>query len=241
MKKGTLGNRTPETFFIATAVICCGSSAALASFTSAGANYSVTSSAGTASCTNVPTEINSYSWVNNGGWSANGASVTWTNNYEGVNPQSGLGFLNANMVIRNNTSSAQDFTITAAMLGFETGPFIGSGSVGGQFVNGSSSLGMLTSTGPLWSAAADGSNVNTQLNNALFFAQPYQIVSLGNFNFSNIAFSGIDNHAAIKFSFRLSAGGEASFTSVFAFQAIPAPAVLALIVLMPVTRSRRRR
>ncbi len=228
-------------FFVASALMLAMSCASFAGFNSSGAFYSVTSSAGSASTTNIATDISPYSWINNGSWSANGASVSWTNNLQGLNPQTGLGFLNANIVVRNYTSVAQDFTINAGMLGFSTGPFVGSGSIGGQFVNGSGSLGMLTSTGPLWSAGIDGASLNGQLNNALFFAQPYQIVSLGSFNFSNVSIGSIDNSASVNFTFRLSAGGEASFTSAFSFQSVPGPASIALIVLMPLAGSRRRR
>ncbi len=101
---------------------------------------------------------------------------------------------------------------------------------------------MLTSTGPLWGASVDGMTVNSQLSNALFFAPPFQVVSLGNFNFSNLTVSdSIDSDVAIRFSMRLSAGGEASFTSGFSFVAVPAPAALSLIALVPVVGKRRRR
>lgn len=123
-----------------------------------------------------------------------------------------------------------------------TGPLVAAGSVGGQYVNGSASLGSLTSTGALWSAGIDGVTVNTQLNNALSFAQPFQVVSLGSFNFNNLSISNsITNNASIRFSLRISAGGEASFTSAFSFQAVPGPASLALIGFLPIVRSRRRR
>ena len=127
------------------------------------------------------------------------------------------------------------------MNGSATGPFIASGSIGGQFVNGSDSLGQLTSTGPLWSALIDGSTVNSQLPGAFFLAAPYQVVSLGNFNFTNLAVSNsIGSQAAIRFALRLSAGGEASFTSAFSFQ-VPGPASLAILALAPAFGSRRRR
>ncbi|MCX5664817.1 MAG: hypothetical protein NTY97_08995, partial [Planctomycetota bacterium] len=139
------------------------------------------------------------------------------------------------------TSAAQDFAVNIAMLGTASGPLVAAGSVGGQYVNGSASLGSLTSTGALWSAGIDGATVNTQLNNALFFAQPFQVVSLGSFSFNSLAINSITDRASIRFSLRLSAGGEASFTSAFSFQFVPGPASLALIGFLPIVRSRRRR
>jgi hypothetical protein len=168
--------------------------------------------------------------------------VTWANNIQGWNSTTSAGFTNGNIVIRNNTATAQDFAVTIAMLGTATGPLVAAGSVGGQYVNGSGSLGSLTSTGALWSAGIDGATVNTQLNNALFFAPPFQVISLGSFSFSNLAIeNSVTDRASIRFSLRLSAGGEASFTSAFSFQAVPGPASLALIGFLPILRSRRRR
>ena len=220
---------------------CLISSSASAGFDSSGALFSVTSSAGSGTLVNVPTQITQYAWSNTGSWTGTNASVTWANDIQGWNSTTSAGFTNGNIVIRNNTTTAQDFAVTIAMLGTANFPLVGAGSIGGQYVNGSASLGSLTSTGALWSAGIDGATVNTQLNNALFFAQPFQVVSLGSFSFSNLAIDSITDRASIRFSLRLSAGGEASFTSAFSFQAIPGPASLALIGFLPIVRSRRRR
>ena len=190
---------------------------------------------------NIPTQITQAAWSNTGSWTGTNASVTWANDIQGWNSTTSAGFTNGNIVIRNNTTTAQDFAVTIAMLGTANFPLVGAGSIGGQYVNGSASLGSLTSTGALWSAGIDGATVNTQLNNALFFAQPFQVVSLGSFSFSNLAIDSITDRASIRFSLRLSAGGEASFTSAFSFQAVPGPASLALIGFLPIVRSRRRR
>ena len=221
--------------------VCLISSAASAGFNSSGAFFSVTSSAGSGTLVNVPTQITPSAWSNTGSWTGTNASVTWANDIQGWNSTTSAGFTTGNIVIRNNTSSAQDFNVTIAMLGTANFPLVGAGSIGGQYVNGSGSLGSLTSTGALWSAGIDGATVNTQLNNALFFAPPFQVVSLGSFSFNNLAINSITDRASIRFSLRLSAGGEASFTSAFSFQFIPGPASLALIGFLPIVRSRRRR
>ena len=225
-----------------TGIACLISSAANAGFTSSGALFSVTSSAGSGTLVNVPTQITPAAWSNTGSWTGTNASVTWANDIQGWNSTTSAGFTNGNIVIRNNTTTAQDFAVTIAMLGTANCPLVGSGSIGGQYLNGSASLGTLTSTGALWSAGIDGATVNTQLNNALFFAQPFQVSSLGSFSFSNLAIgNSVTDRASIRFSLRLSAGGEASFTSAFSFQAVPGPASLALIGFLPIVRSRRRR
>ena len=233
--------KTKNNFIFITGIACLISSAASAAFTSSGALFSVTSSAGSGTLLNVPTQITPAAWSNTGSWTGTNASVTWANDIQGWNSTTLAGFTNGNIVIRNNTTTAQDFAVTIAMLGTATGPLVAAGSVGGQYVNGSASLGSLTSTGALWSAGIDGATVNTQLNNALFFAQPFQVVSLGSFSFNSLAINSITDRASIRFSLRLSAGGEASFTSAFSFQAVPGPASLALIGFLPIVRSRRRR
>lgn len=235
-----MGNRITKHLFFTASLVGAITATASAGFVISGASFSVVSSAGGGTLTNTPTQISPYVWTNTGSWLATNASVSWSNNTQGWNPTTGVGFTNANIVIRNNTATAQNFLVTVAMLGSSVGPHIASGSIGGQYVNGSGSLGSLTSSGPLWVAAIDTTTVNSQLNNALFFAQPYQVVSLGNFNFSNIPTGSIGNSASIRFSMQLSAGGEASFSSAFSFQVIPAPAAIALLGMIPLIRSRRR-
>ncbi len=231
-----------KNFVFVSGIVFALSSETNAGFTSAGALFNVVTSAGSGAPTNAVTQISPYAWGNTGGWTGSQASVSWANDIQGWNPTTGAGFSNANIVIRNNTASAQDFLVTVSVLGTATGPFVAAGSLGGQYVNGSGSLGSLTSTGPLWTAGIDGTTVNSQLNSALFFAQPYQVVSLGNFNFSNLQIaSSVSNDFSIQYSLRLSAGGEASFTSAFSFQSVPGPASIALIGLMPFVRSRRRK
>ncbi len=235
-------NKTCFIFGLECLFVCLISSAASAGFTSSGAFFSVTSSAGSGTLVNVSSQITPAAWSNTGSWTGTNASVTWANDIQGWNSTTSAGFTNGNIVIRNNTTTAQDFAVTIAMLGTATGPLVAAGSVGGQYVNGSALLGSLTSTGALWSAGIDGATVNTQLNNALFFAPAFQVVSLGSFSFSNLAIgNSITDRALIRFSLRLSAGGEASFTSAFSFQFIPGPASLALIGFLPIVRSRRRR
>lgn len=206
--------------------------------------FNVTSSAGSGNSSDNAVQIAPGVYSHTGAWATDGASIQWSSNIVGWNDTTGLGFLNSNITIRNLTSSTQTFSFVVSMSGQSSGPWTLGGSVGGQFVNGSNSLGMLTSTGPLWRALIDGGSISDQFDNAGFFAQPFQVVSLGNRNFSNQAHSAsIGTSVGIAYSLSLTAGGEASFTSNFNFQAIPAPAPLALMAitaLMPSHRRRRR-
>jgi len=213
-----------------------------AAFVIGGTSISVVSSAGTGTQSNTMAQVSPTSWAATGSWSAPSASVSWTNNTFGWNSSTQSGFANGNIVVRNNTSAAQDFNVVINMGGTATGPLSVGGSLGGQFVNGSTLLGSLTSVGPLWEARADSNVVRSELNNALFVAQPFQVMSLGNFSFNNPFYEvSVTSSVSLRFSMRLSAGGEASFTSTYAFQTVPAPGAVALVALAGAFGRRRRR
>jgi len=221
-------------------LLVCGP--ALGAFDPGGFTIVIVSTAGNATPTNTVTPISNTLWSATGGWSTGGASVSWTNNTQGWNPATNSGFTNGNFVVRNESASAQDYSITIGMMGSAAGPLTVSGSVGGQFLNTSFGLGSLTSVGPLWEARADNNVVRSELNNALFVAQPFQVMSLGDFGFDNPFYEvSVTSSVSLRFSVRLSAGGEASFTSTFAFQAVPAPGAVALIALAGAFGRRRRR
>lgn len=239
---GNRANKLQASALAALAACAATGSHALASFVPAQLTFDILSSAGSASPTDTATQIAPGVWAHTGGWAASGASIEWSSNTVGWNGTTGYGFMNSNVVFRNLTSTAQTFSFIASMDGSASGTSVLGGSVGGQFVNASESLGILSSSGPMWSAMIDGLTVNNQYDNALFFAQPYQVASLGNRNFSNQNnFGAIASAVSIRYSFTLSAGGEASFTSNFHFQVIPAPAAAAMLCLAPILGSRRRR
>ena len=222
------------------AVLVCGP--ALGAFDPGGFTIVIVSTAGNATPTNTVTPISNTLWSATGGWSTGGASVSWTNNTQGWNPATNSGFTNGNFVVRNESASAQDYSITIGMMGSAAGPLTVSGSVGGQFLNTSFGLGSLTSVGPLWETRADNNVVRSELNNALFVAQPFQVMSLGDFSFNNTFYEvSVTSSVSLHLSMRLSAGSEASFTSTFAFQAVPAPGAVALVALAGAFGRRRRR
>lgn len=215
---------------------------AFGAFAPGGFSVAVVSTAGSTTPTNTVAPVSATTWAATGGWTFGGASVSWTNNTQGWNPLTSTGFTSGNVVIRNESAAAQDYTITIGMTGVAAGPLVVSGSVGGQFLNTSFGLGSLTSSGPLWSALVDGANARNEFNNTLVFAQPFQIISLGNANFSNVVVpTSTASTLAIRLSVRMSAGSEASFTSSFAFQAVPAPGAIALITVAGMFGRRLRR
>ena len=221
-------------------LLVCGP--ALGGFAPGGSTVTVVSTAGSAAPTNTVTPVSSTTWTATGGWTAGGASVSWTNNTQGWNPVTNSGFTSGNFVVKNESASAQDYSITLGLIGSAAGPLTISGSVGGQFLNTSFGLGSLTSSGPLWAALVDGSPARNEFNNTLVFAQPFQIVSLGNANFSGVVVPTLAvSDISIRLNFRMSAGSEASFTSTFAFQSVPTPGALALITLAGAVGQRRRR
>jgi len=221
-------------------LLVCGP--ALGAFDPGGFTIAIVSTAGNAAPTNTVTPISNTLWSATGGWSAGGASVSWTNNTQGWNPATNSGFTNGNFVVRNESASAQDYSITIGMMGSAAGPLTVSGSVGGQFLNTSFGLGSLTSNGALWTALVDGTPARAEFNDALVSAQPFQIVSLGNANFSAVALpTSSASNISIRLNFRMSAGSEASFTSTFAFQAVPTPGAVALVALAGAFGRRRRR
>lgn len=215
---------------------------ALGGFTPEGLTISVVSNAGLPSQTNTVTPVSSTTWSATGAWTAGSTSVTWTDNMQGWNPVTNSGFTNGNFVVRNQSASAHDFSITIGMTGSAAGPLTVSGSVGGQFLNASTGLGSLTSTGPLWAALVDGAPARSEFNNTLVFAQPFQIISLGNANFSGVVVpTSAASNISIRLNFRMSAGSEASFSSTIAFQAVPTPGAIGLIALAGAFGRRRRR
>jgi len=229
--------------------LACGSTVAIflampcsAAFVMAGTSIAVSSSAGTGTLSNTLAQVSPNSWTATGSWSTASASVSWTNNTFSWNGSTQSGFANGNIVVRNNTSAAQNFSVVINMGGAVTSPLSFGGSLGGQFVNGSTLPGNLASDGPVWEARADNGLVRSELHNVLLVAQPFQVVSIGDFSFSNSLYNGtVTNSVSLGFSMRLSAGGEASFTSTLALQTIPAPGALALVVLASAFERRRRR
>lgn len=202
--------------------------------------FVVNSTAGSATVSNTATQLAPGVFAHTGSWSVVGASINWTNNVFAWNDATNSGFLNTNLVIKNETTSNQTFVFYATMAGFGTGSYSLNGSVGGQFMNATPGLGMLQSIGPMWSATVDSTAVNSQLIDRTFFAPPFSGASIGSFNFAQPYSSAITSGVGVRFSLTISAGVEANLTSSFGIQ-VPAPGALALLGFLPLAGTGRRR
>ena len=234
------------TWTAACAFACAVASQALAGFTTGNVGFMVTSSAGSATATYSGTQMSATSWMWSGNWSANGASVSWS----GI-PSTWTGSsmsMGGNFVIRNNTAQTQNFVIDVTLPGsFAAGTqWLVGGSAAGSMVNLNPFAGSLTSTGPLWTASFDGTTLGSLFSNVNASVDPFFTGSIGSQSFGSPIpgqpyTGGLSSAARIRLSLTLSAGMEATVTSSFAAQVVPAPGALALLALAAATGSRRRR
>lgn len=234
------------TWTAACVIACAAVPHARAGFSAGGVNFMVNSSAGSATATYSGSQVSSTSWVWNGNWSANGASVTWS----GV-PATWTGSsmtLGGNFVIRNGTASTQTFVIDVVLPGsFAAGSeWLVGGSAAGSMVNLNASTGSLTSTGAMWTASFDGNTVGSLFNNVNAAVDPFFTGSLASQSFGSPIpgqpyTGGMSSAARIRLSLSLTAGMEATITSSFAAQVVPAPGALALLAVAAIGGSRRRR
>ncbi len=236
MEKGKMRNLS-----IASVAALATTMAASAGFMPATPSFTVSSTAGSATVTNNATQLASGVFAHTGSWVVTGASITWSNNVFGWNDSTSNGFLNSNIVIKNETGATQTFVFYMSMSGTAPGLSSLTGSVGGQFVNGSSGLGMLSSVGPLWAPYVDSTLVGSVLPDSLFFAPPYSVASLGSHPITSTYSGSVGSGIGVRYSVTLSSGIEASFNSSVGFQVVPAPGALALLGFVPLAGSRRRR
>lgn len=230
----------------ACALGCAVSSHALAGFTPGGVSFGVASSAGAASATFSGTQVSAQSWTWTGNWAANGASVSWNAipaTWNGTSMS-----LGANFVVRNSTSATQSFVIEVSMPGiFAAGtPWLVGGSAAASMVNLSPEPGRLFSQGAMWSASFDGSSLGSLFVNANATVDPFFTASLPSQSFGNpipgLSYTGgVSSAARIRLNFSLTSGMEATVTSVFAAQVVPAPGALAVLALAAGAGLRRRR
>ncbi|MBU3727678.1 MAG: hypothetical protein FGM37_00290 [Phycisphaerales bacterium] len=230
----------------ACALACAAVSPALAGFTPGGVTFAVNSSAGSASAVFSGSPVSANSWTWSGSWSANGASVTW--NAIPVTWNGTSMSLGGNFVVKNSTASTQSFVIDIALPGtFDGGTeWLVGGSAAASMVNLSPFAGGLTSSGPLWSASFDGSTLGTLFSNASASVDPFFTGSLASQSFGSPIpgqpyTGGIASAARVRLSFSLTAGMEATITSAFAAQVVPAPGALSMLALAAAAGGRRRR
>ena len=230
----------------ACALGCAVSSHAIAGFTPGGVSFAVTSSAGSANASFSGAQISSDSWSWTGNWAANGASVSWNAvpaTWNGTTMS-----LGGNFVIRNSTASTQFFLIDISLPGsFSAGTeWRVGGSAALSMVNLSPDVGRLFAQGPLWSAVFDSTTVGSLFSNASATVDPFFAATLPSQSFGNpipgqTFFGGVSSAARIRVGLNMTAGMEATITSAFAAQFIPAPGAMAVLGLATFAGSRRRR
>jgi hypothetical protein len=152
--------------------------------------------------------------------------------------------------LTNLTSGTVTYLIALALptevVGAQVGTYTFNGSVSGTLIT-SGGPGMLQTVGAetsLWTAQTGGSVVDT------LFDDPFMVQrsSAGATNFGSQSFSGMNSSTfgdtiGMTFSFRLSAGSTASFTTSLngSGTIIPAPGALALLGCAGLVGNRRRR
>lgn len=231
----------------ACALACASASSALASFTLGGVGFAVTSSAGSANATFSGTPSGAGTWAWTGNWASNGASVSWTGLPVSWNG-SALSMA-GNFVIRNQTASTQSFVIDIVLPGnMASGTqWLVGGSAAFSMVNLNVEAGRIWSNGPMWTAGFDSATVGSLFTNASGSVDPFQTGALPSQQFGGNPIpgqpytGGLSTGARVRLNVNLTAGMEATVTSVFAAQVVPAPGALALLALAAGCQRRRRR
>lgn len=158
-------------------------------------------------------------------------------------------FVSGNIVIVNTGLVTSTYSLTILL---PVNPSILPSSKMGGSVGGSLTTdldgGSLSSVGntPVWEALIDGNVVASLLNN------PFSVgkagagsVGIGPESFGtpipSMAGPGVNSTIGIRLTFSLTAGEQASFSSVFVVEAVPAPAGLAVLGLAGIAGGRRRR
>lgn len=235
------------TWIAACAIACASASSALAGFTLGGASFAVTSSAGSANATFSGNPTSASTWAWSGSWASNGASVSW--NGVPVSWNGSALSMAGNFVIRNQTASTQSFAIDILLPGtMDAGTqWLVGGSAAFSMVNLNVDVGRIWSTGPMWSAGFDSSTVGALFTNASASVDPFQTGALPSQQFGGNPIpgqayaGGVSNGARLRLNLSLSAGMEATVTSVFVAQVVPAPGAIALLALAAACPRRRRR
>jgi MYXO-CTERM domain-containing protein len=152
--------------------------------------------------------------------------------------------ISGNIVVVNNSlfthtySATFILSISPAVLPFS----VASGSIAGGLTTDLDGGTLSTNGVSLYRAYTDGVEVQGLI------ADPFSVgkvgagsVGIGPEDFTGLAGGPVSNTIAINLTFTLTAGDQASFTSVFVVEAVPAPAGLALLGLAGVFGGRRRR
>ncbi|MBX3354200.1 MAG: hypothetical protein KF724_00705 [Phycisphaeraceae bacterium] len=233
--------------------------ASLAALTAA--SVSAFAAAGTPPVVNVDVNVNG----NNTNYLPAGTATAFTGVYNFVGSGAGVShltswnfnatnnletspaFVSGNFTFVNTSAGLADFDVLITLDTSPQGPFtlIG-GSVSGG-LTADFDGGFFSSTGgaPIWTSYIDGVFQASLLNLAgPVTANPFDSVNIGADFFGDpipdMVGPALGNAMQIRFRFTLGAGDQASFTSVFVAEVVPAPAGLALLGLAGFAGRRRR-
>jgi len=151
--------------------------------------------------------------------------------------------------ITNLTSGTVTYLITLALptevVGAQVGTYTFNGSVSGTLItSGQGRLETVGSGSSLWTAQTGGSAVETLFDDPFFVQRSSQgATNFGSRSFSAVVSPEFGDTIGMMFSFRLSAGSTASFSTSLngSGTAIPAPGALALLGCAGLVGNRRRR
>jgi hypothetical protein len=178
------------------------------------------------------------------GWRYQGGleNAAWTMSWDCVVNEDP--FVDATINVTNNSNVVQTFWVYMPLA-------INPAIPGGTIMNGSVSAvlsantfdGATLTSNPgfaVYEAFIDGSSVASMWNPYALAAIPFGSANDNN-QFNNAAGPAANTEIAIRLRFDLSPGDSASVTGIFEIQPIPAPAGLAVLALIGVCGSRRRR
>jgi len=158
-----------------------------------------------------------------------------------------LEFLSGNFTFTNLTGAAQVYDVLVTLGTTPDGPssFVGGSVAGG--LTGDAGGGSFSTVGsaPVWTAFVGATQVGSLLGGPFSVLAPsFGSTPIGSGSFGTPipaqAGPGLGTSMSINFQFELGAGDQASFTSVFVLNVVPAPSAMALLGLAGLTRRRRK-
>jgi hypothetical protein len=186
-----------------------------------------------------------YNWIG----SDIGAGYITTWNFNGANSnETSPVFLSGNFTFTNTGLVTTFFDVFVNLETFpigRTSSLVGGSVAAGLTADGDG--GTLSSLGetPVWTSYVDAAQIAALLPGPISTsAGPFGSATLGSDQFGvpipSMVGPALGNSMTIRLRFSLTAGDQASFTSVFVLQSVPAPAGLALLGLAGLTGRRRR-
>lgn len=174
-----------------------------------------------------------------------GHITTW--NFNATNSaETSPAFVSGNFTFTNTSALIQVYDVLVTLFTSPAGPssLIGGSVAGGLTANEDGGVLSTLPQTPLWTAYIDGNAQASLIPFGVAAAGPFDSATLGSDAFGIPIPSqpgpALGSTMQIRLQFALTPGDQASFTSVFVLQVVPAPAGLALLGLAGLTGRRRR-